>query len=169
VSKGSYGGHSTHGKHGKSGGGITVKVNTNLLGGTNVKANVLSKKGLANVKASTGLLDTKAKVGVLNKNGVASAKVSVGSLNTTVKANVLSGHELANLGVSIGGGGKGGKGGHDGNGGNGGNGGTVNGGVLGGMNDAEIAALKVRCVDILNRPGRYDRDLVALCSILQQI
>jgi hypothetical protein len=156
--------HSGHSSHGNSGGGINVKVKTNLLGGTQVKADALSKKGVANVKASTGLLDTRAKAGVLNKNGVASAKVSIGSLNTRAHVNVLSNNDLANLGVSIGGGSD--KGSHSG-----GNGKPVvtGGGVLGNLSDAEVAALQVRCVDILKRPARYDAQLVALCSILQQI
>lgn len=159
------GSYSDHSSYGDSGGGIKVKVKTHLLGGTQVKADALSKEGVANVKASTGLLDTRAKAGVLNKDGVASAKVSIGSLNTRAHVNVLSNDNLANLGVSIGG--ESGKGSHH----SGGNGKPVatGGGVLGNLSDAEIAALQVRCVDILKRPARFDAQLVALCSILQQI
>lgn len=111
---------------------------------------------MADVKAKTGLLNTKANVGVLNKNGVANAKVSTGLLNTKANLNVLGNGQLLGLGLSIGGSG------------NGGGGGGNAPGPIAGMSDGQIQALQIRCYDILNSPRRFDSQLVALCQLLQK-
>lgn len=143
--------------------GVNASVKTPLLNGTSVNASVLNGRSVANVNARTGTLNTQANVGVLNQRGVAQASVSTGLLNTRANVSVLSNNQIANLGVSIGGGSGPGAG-------NGpGTGTRPPGGVLGSMSDGQIAALKVRCQDILGSPGRYDAQLVALCRILRSI
>lgn len=165
---------------GSSGGGVSAGVSVD--GGRDSGRSDRSQgsgndrdRGSRGVNASVDVgggrgIDADADVRVGGRDGVrANANVGVGGGNG-VQAGVdvgVGGGNGVDADVDIGiGGGNGGTGGSGG-------GGSVNPDVLrnavANMSEGQIAAYRNQCRDVLRRPQRHDRDLVALCQIVLEL
>jgi hypothetical protein len=147
---------------------------------TNVKATILGPTGVAKATATSDLLyGINAKINVLSEKQLVRVCLDVGggdACNTgsrsellkliQARLDVLGPSSLANLCLSVGGTGCGGG---SGGGGDGGGGGGAGGGGLSDLSDREVMALQNRCEDIVDQPRRYDRRLIRLCELIEEL
>jgi hypothetical protein len=146
---------------------------------TNVKATILGPSGVAKVTATSDLLDSiNARLDVLSNENLLKLCLDIGggdACNSGSRSellgliqselDVLGPTSLANVCLSVGGTGCGGGAGTGGPGGGGGGGS----GGLSNLSDGEIAALQTRCEDVLDRPRKYDRELIRLCRLIEDL
>jgi hypothetical protein len=160
------------------GNGSLADVDVKGPADTNVKATILGPSGVAKATVTSDLLDgINAKINLLSDEELLKVCLDIGGgdacrsgtrselLNLIqARLDVLGPTSLANLCVSVGGTGCGG-----GSGGGGSGGGGGGGGGLSDLSDSEVTALQNRCDDILDNPRRYDRQLIRLCRLIEEM
>ena len=165
-------GGNDNGGLGASVGGVSAGIGGNGNGGLGVSANVGNAVGAdVSVGGSESVADVDANVGgtggvnadatVSANNGVnADANVGVGNLNAEVDANVGDDTGIAAaLGFTN----------------NDDDDTTPPSGIdpettaaIGNLSDAELAAYKKKCIDVLRSPQRFESDLVDLCKLVRE-
>lgn len=147
------------------------------IGSINANANVGVNRGIdADVAASIGGrngINAAADASVGNRGINAGLDATVGGPGGIAAAASLGVGSGVNLGVDVGigrgGGTGGGGGGNASNGSTGGSGGaTIPSSAIARLSGTELMQMRRRCVEITANASLYDRDLVSLCSMIQQ-